>query len=118
MPNQHLGMSLKRHPSSQCIEIGSHQYVANIIVKVKEILGITTLKKVQTPTPSTFEPELDNSKLLDAPNVKKFLMLIGIGNWLVNIVRADIAFAVNQLSRFNASPREGHMKLAQRTFEY
>ena len=118
MPNQHLGMSLKRHPNIQYIEIGSHQYVTNNLVKVKEILGITTLKKVKKPTPSTFESEMENSKLLDAPNVKKFQMLIGIVNWLVNIGRSDIAFAVNQLSRINAAPREGHMELAQRIFEY
>ena len=45
-------------------------------------------------------------------------MLIVIGNWLVNIGRADIAFSVNQLSRFNESPREVHLKLATRIFEY
>ena len=37
MPNQHLFMILKRHPNGYFLEIGSHQYVTNILVKEKEI---------------------------------------------------------------------------------
>ena len=45
MPEQHLGMSLKRYPEGQCIEISSHMYVQTVLTKVKEVLGLTNIKR-------------------------------------------------------------------------
>ena len=44
--------------------------------------------------------------------------MIGIGIWLICIGRFDIHFAVNQLSGFTQSPREGHVKDALRIFGF
>ena len=76
------------------------------------------MKKSLTTTPSVFEQELDKSTLLDEKGKQKFQILIVSENWLVNIRRADVLFAVNQLSRFCASSREEHLKLYLRIFEY
>ena len=63
-------------------------------------------------------PEEDDSKVLNDIYNKKFQMLIGLLNWLVNIGRLDIAFATSSLSRFTACPRQGHLERAVQVFEY
>ena len=45
-------------------------------------------------------------------------MLIGIARWAINLGRIDILHAVMALSRFQAEPREGHLKRMLRVFGY
>ena len=43
---------------------------------------------------------------------------MGICQWILTSGRFDITFAVANLSRFAASPREGHLKRAEKIFGY
>ena len=71
------------------------------LVRVESIMGIKLLKR-NRPIEVGDHPEEDESKVLNDVDHKKFQMLIGMLNWLVNIGRLDIAFATSSLSRFTA----------------
>ena len=77
-----------------------------------------SLKSYDSVTKDNWEPELDDSPLLDEAGKKLFQRLIGIGIWLVCIGRFDIHFPINQLSRFTQAPREGHVEDALRVFGF
>ena len=81
-------------------------------------MDLQARKNYDSTTKDNWEPELDNSPLLDAEGVKLYQKLIGIGIWLICIGRFDIHFAVNQLSRFTQSPRQGHVLDALRIFGF
>ena len=52
------------------------------------------------------------------PDISKYRSLIGSGNWIINLGRFDIAFAINLLSRYSVAPREGHMHALEKVFGY
>ena len=49
MPKHHLRMSIERNDEGNNINLGSHEYVREVINKIKNLLGITRLKKSITP---------------------------------------------------------------------
>ena len=77
------------------------------------------LHKCNTPLPvENCHPEMDDSPLLGENDHRFFQMLIGMGMWLVVLGRLDLCFAMCSLSRFGASPRELHLRLAIQSFSY
>ena len=74
----------------------------------KELLkesGISTFKKVVTPLPMNFKLSTSEGNLLEDP--KPYKSLIGNLNFLTN-TRHDLAFTVQNLSKFMQSPRTSH----------
>ena len=63
-------------------------------------------------------PEEDSSEILGDEDHKKYMMLIGMLNWIVCLGRMDVAFAVTSLSRFSACPRKGHLSRLLRIFGF
>jgi hypothetical protein len=63
-------------------------------------------------------PEEDTSPLLDSIMYTEYQSLIGMLQWLVTLCRIDICYAVSSLSRFNATPREGHFSRVLRIWGY
>ena len=63
-------------------------------------------------------PEIDTSPLLGIIDHRTYQMLIGIAQWLVSCGRMDVNYAVTSLSRFSASPREGHLDMLLHVFGY
>jgi len=63
-------------------------------------------------------PEEDSSEILGDEDHKKYMMLIGMLNWIVCLGRMDVAFSVTSLSRFSACPRKGHLSRVLRIFGY
>ena len=61
---------------------------------------------------------LDDSPLLNSEDHSKFRSLIGCTNWLVTLVRFDIACAVNAHNMFSMAPRQGHLEGMIRVFDY
>ena len=96
--------------------IGSSTYVSEAINKLEATIGV--LSKERSPCLPGDHPELDTSALLDPDSHRFFQMLIGMGVWIVQLGRFDIAFAVTNLSRFTAAPRQGHLDRAIRIFGY
>jgi hypothetical protein len=96
--------------------IGSSTYVSEAITKLEAKIGV--LSKERSATLHGDHLELDTSPLLDPDSHRFFQMLIGMGVWIQQLGRFDIAFAVTNLSRFTAAPRKGHLERAIQLFRF
>jgi len=96
--------------------IGSRTYVKEAIDKIQREFG--TLGKKKSPMATKDHPEDDRSAPLNAAGTRQFQKLTGIAQWLIQLGRYDIAYAVCALNRFNSAPRQGHMERMLRVFEY
>jgi hypothetical protein len=74
--------------------------------------------EVHAPIDKDYHAELDDTPLLGPDGVEKFQSLIGACQWMISLCRFDIAQAVMTLSRYRASPREGHLEAVKRLIGY
>ena len=98
-------------------------YIQNAIQVVERLLdedgeGYVLKTKVKNPFPTGYKPEVDITDELDAPLTSRFLQLIGILRWGVEIGRIDIYLEVSLLSQYQANPRLGHLEAAYHIFGY
>ena len=76
------------------------------------------------PTPYTSalppgdHPELDESPLLEGPDITIYLSLIGQTHWLINLGSIHVMQAVVALSAFRAAPRQGHLDRVKRVYGF
>ena len=63
-------------------------------------------------------PELYTSDECNEDQVKKVQNLIGVINWIIDLVRIYIAFEVSSLSKFMSNPRTGHLIQELHVFKY
>jgi len=108
-----LGITINQ--GSNFIEIDQSHYVKQII----ERFGMRDCKPVKTPYDSNQKLSInmwneENSLVGKIP----YQELIGSLLYLSGATRPDIAFAVNDLSRFNATHSEPHWKAAKRILRY
>jgi hypothetical protein len=61
------------------------------------------------PFAADYEPELDESKLLNPDLALWYALLIGMLQWMVKIGRVDIITEVLLMASQMAMPREGHL---------
>lgn len=113
-PSYYLGNDLKKLGDKFHVSCG--KYVKEVLRRYQDKHG--TLKKENIPMSLKEHPELDASPLLDEEGIRNYQHIIGVCQWLIIAGRFDINFAVASLSRYAASPREGHLKLAQKIFGY
>ena len=72
----------------------------------------------KNPFPSGYKPELDVTTELNDTLASRFLQLIGILRWAIELGRLDIFVEVSQLSQHQAMPRQGHLEAAYHIFAY
>ena len=116
-PSIHLGMNIQQNENGT-ITLSCHDYICEVIDRVKKLVDIQSLKTFDSTTKDNWEPELDETPLLEPDGIKLYQCLIGIGIWLICIGRFDIHYAVNQLSCFTQAPRKGHVLDALRIFGF
>ena len=75
-------------------------------------------KGYKTPLNKNDHPELDTSKILEGDMTAKYLTMVGNLQWLVTLGRFDLYSQVAMMSRFRASPRQGHMDRLKRVYSY
>jgi hypothetical protein len=75
-----------------------------------------TPKNASSPLAKGDHPELDTSDL--TWRHQDISILIGALQWVIQIGRFDVATAVMTMSRFRASPRQGHMDRVKRIHGY
>jgi hypothetical protein len=63
-------------------------------------------------------PELDETPLLAEDDIKHFLRIIGVCQWLIVSGRFDLYYAITSLSRFSAASRKGHLAAAREIMGY
>jgi hypothetical protein len=110
-----LGMDFQVRDDNT-IKVTGESYIQEIIQAAELTHGV--LHPVSTPGATNDRPALDESELLDPAGVKVFQQIIGQGQWLNNIARPDISFAVNSLARFQSCARQGHLDRAIRILRY
>ena len=101
--------------------MGAKRYIKMATDKIEKDLAQVNRKLQKnpiTPFSSGYRVELDVSPELDPSGINKYQELVGILRWIVELGRIDVLFEVTALSRFLASPREGHMEQAYRIFGY
>ena len=98
-------------------------YVKNAIKTVEDLLeedgeGYVLKSNAKNPTPTNYKPELDVTDELGPALASRYLQLIGICRWAIELGRIDIFYAVSTLSSHQANPREGHLEALYHVFAY
>ena len=75
-------------------------------------------KKTFSPIDKDDHPELDDSSLLEEPDIKIYQSLIGSLQWAITLGRFDISVSVMVMSCFCIAPRVGHMERLKKIFGY
>ena len=101
----------------------SRSYVENAIKTVEGLLledgeGYVLKTQAKNPLPQGYRPELDVTPELDSDLASRYMQLIGILRWAVELGRIDIFHEVSILSQHQALPREGHLEAAYHIFAY
>jgi hypothetical protein len=102
----------------------SDTYVKNALETVRELLREegkilrNSKRRGRTALPVACKPELDQSVELSSPMVSRYLQLIGILRWAVELGHIDIALGTAIMSQYSAAPREGHLEAVYHIFAY
>ncbi len=99
------------------IALSAETYITNAVEKHEQKFGCP-ITPYHSPMEHSYHSEEDNTNLLNPKQASLFRGLIGSANWVVTLGRFDIAYAVNNLARFNMNPRQGHFEAAVRIFGY
>ena len=87
-------------------------------MKVCAILKVVTLLKEKWTRSPGDHTELYWSTLMSEGKHHLYHQLVGMEEWMVQIERFDIRFAVNSLKSFSAAPKEDHLKRLVKIFGY
>jgi hypothetical protein len=126
-PSVYLGANIYKHQTPNgniCWAMSSDTYVKNALETVRELLREegkilrNTKRRGRTPLPVSYKPELDQSHELSSSMVSRYLQLIGILRWAVELGRIDIAIETAIMSQYSAAPREGHLEAVYHIFAY
>lgn len=108
-----LGIRIKQHDG--CIELDQSNYIQEILVR----FGMADCKPVGTPSDTSQKLSVsmvdDSNSLVDKIPYQE---AVGSLLHLTQGTRPDIAFAVNDVSRFNAKHSNVHWQAVKRIFRY
>jgi hypothetical protein len=98
-------------------------YVKNAISVIENLFeedgeGYSLKNKVKNPFPSNYRPEIDVTDELASTLATRFMQLIGILRWAIELGRIDIFYEVSALSQYQANPCMGHLEAAYHIFAY
>jgi len=116
-PDIYLGGKLRKvelDNGANCWSFSSSQYVQAAVKNVEAYLSkqdrYKLPAKADTPTQTSYRPELDVTPELSPTLAAYYMSLVGILRWIVELGRADICLEVSMMSSFMANPREGHLE--------
>jgi hypothetical protein len=103
--------------------MSSKTYVKNSVKVVEALLreddpDAKLKSTAKNPFPSGYKPELDVTPELNDHLTSRYLQLMGILRWVIELGRVDMFVEVSQLSQFQALPRQGHLEAAYHIFAY
>jgi hypothetical protein len=98
-------------------------YVKNSILVVERLLeedgeGYVLKSNAKNPFPTGYKPEINVTEELDYTLASRYMQLIGILCWAVEIGRIDIFLKTSLLSQYQANPRFGQLEAAYHIFAY
>jgi hypothetical protein len=107
-PTRFLGAKIDRQTifGTDYWSISAEAYLEKAIALVEKIFGkLDTLfrrSRLDTPAPTDFHPELDDTPFLDADSITLYQSYIGILQWGVELGRIDIAHFLSTMAKFAA----------------
>ncbi len=126
-PSMYLGATLKKMQLENGAWAWANspaKYVWSSVQNVEKYLkdlGDSRWKlpsKCSNPFEIDYEPELDETKVLNADLASWYASLIGMLRWMVEIGRVDIITEVSLMSSHMAMPREGHLDAVLHIFGF
>jgi len=125
-PEIYLGANVEKVQMPDGREVWAtspRDYVKNAIKTVEGLFqedgeGYVLKNKVKNPFPMNYKPELDMSDELGPELSSRYLQLIGICRWAIELGRIDIAHEVSLLSQYQANPRAGHLEALYHVYAY
>jgi hypothetical protein len=127
-PDTYLGAQVSKHylsgaenPDKPHWAMSLEKYMKPAIADVKtelEKVDQCLLTRVMTPLSQGYRPELDQSRELDAKRGQYYQSLIGVLQWICELVRIDILVAMSMLSLYVVPPCEGHLQQVFHLFAY
>jgi hypothetical protein len=98
-------------------------YVKNAIKTVEGLFeedgeGYVLKNNAKDPFPANYKPELDVTDELGPELTSRYLQLIGICRWAIELGRLDIFHETAVLSQYQANPRVGHLEILYHVFAY
>ena len=128
-PDRYLGANIDKvqlQDGSIAWSMSSREYLTNAIKNLDKQLEQDKAPPLRTygkksgerPFPVSYRPEIDTSPALGDELTTRYMQLIGILRWGIEIGRLDIITEVSVLSQHQCSPREGHLDAVYRIFWY
>ena len=98
-------------------------YVKNSILVVEQLLeedgeGYVLKSNARNPFPTGYKLEINITNELDQTLASRFMQLIGILRWAVEIGCINIYLETSLLSQYQANPHFGHLEVAYHIFAY
>jgi hypothetical protein len=117
-PEIYLGANISRVQLPDGREVWATSpktYVMNSLLVVERLLskdgeGYALRSKIKNPFPTGYKPDIDVTDELSPELASRYMQLIGILRWAVEIGRIDIYLEVSLLSQYQANPRLGHLE--------
>jgi hypothetical protein len=125
-PEVYLGATIEKIETKEgvpCWAMSPETYMRNAIKIVEALLEEDGDDKrmrttARTPFPTNYRPEVDLTPELGPEMASRFMQLIGVLRWAVELGQLDIFHELSQLSQHQALPREGHLEALYHIFAY
>ena len=109
----YLGMQVSRNDKG--IFVSQQRYIEVMLEKY----GLSDANPVETPLPHKFNVHAhDVDRVVSGDKVKEYQSMVGSLMYASTTTHPEIAYAVSQLSKVQASPRLYHLKVAKRVMKY
>ena len=96
----------------------NHEAISNVEKWLADRGMYLKRKSAKSVLPSSYRPELDDTKYLDQEFVSYHQEQIGVLRWMVELGRVDICCEVSMLAAYCAAPRKGHLEAVIHMFAY
>ena len=113
--NYHLGADYFEDPDGTFVS-QPRKYIDTLADTYKRLFNDDPPKGYKTPLDKNDHLELDTSEILEGDMAAKYLTMVGQLEWLVTLGRFDLHAQVATMSRFRATPRQGHMDRLKRIY--
>jgi hypothetical protein len=124
-PSKYLGAKVGKYTladGSLAWYMSAEEYLKKAIPEIERkfgnIVNLFNKSALDTPAPTDFHPELDQSAFLDEDNVWLYQSYIGILRWATELGRVELTHTAATMAKFSAAPREGHLRAVLRAFAY
>ena len=109
-----IGWQITRNPSTQTLKIDQSSFIRDLVIEE----NLTNCNSNVIPMKTGSAIEMIKHDDYEDTEIKPYQHLIGKLMYLACGTRPDIAFIVGLLSRHNADPKKGHLRVAKRVVRY